>query len=131
MHHLGVRCFRGTLRGYGIHTPFPRRARERSIASALPEPIAPYNAPKEKPKIQVFEGEDGMKLLYKELCESLNNIESEEIIKTYHALFGNTEIVAPESIIKRRIIGSPSFVIMVTLTAGNSEACPESKNDIP
>lgn len=65
-----------------IYTPVhPRRlleiarARERSIESALPELIALYNAPKEKPKIQVFEGPEGMRLLYQEMYDSLSNKE--------------------------------------------------------
>lgn len=63
-----------------IYTPVhPRRlveiahARERSIESALPELIALYNAPKDKPKIQVFEGPEGMRLLYQEMYDSLSN----------------------------------------------------------
>lgn len=51
------------------------RARERSIESALPELIALYNTPKEKPKIQVFEGPEGMRLLYQEMYDSISNKE--------------------------------------------------------
>lgn len=51
------------------------RSREKQIEDALPELIALYNTPKEKPKIQVFEGETGMEQLYEGLYQSLNNKE--------------------------------------------------------
>jgi hypothetical protein len=41
----------------------------------MPELLALYNAPKDKPNIQVFEGESGMEQLYDELYQSLNNKE--------------------------------------------------------
>ena len=51
------------------------RFRERQIEEALPELTALYNAPKEKPRIQVFEGVEGMRALYRELYQSLNKRE--------------------------------------------------------
>ncbi len=51
------------------------RLRERRIAESLPELVALYNASTNKPKIQVFEGLNGMRLLYNELYQSLNNKE--------------------------------------------------------
>jgi len=51
------------------------RFRARQIEEALPELAALYNAPKEKPKIQVFEGVEGMRALYRELYQSLNKKE--------------------------------------------------------
>ncbi len=72
-----------TLKGKRLHysAVHPRRLqdmaklRERRIEEALPELVALYNTPKNKPKIQVFEGLEGMRLLYQELYDSLNNKE--------------------------------------------------------
>jgi len=49
--------------------------REKRIEEIMPELIALYNAPKYKPKIQVFEGIEGVRSLYRELYKSLNNKE--------------------------------------------------------
>jgi len=51
------------------------RFREQQIQEILPELVAFFNAPKDKPKIQVFEGKDGINLVYRELYQSLNNKE--------------------------------------------------------
>lgn len=51
------------------------RSREKQIEDAFPELLALYNTPKEKPKIQVFEGDEGVEQLYEELYQSLNNKE--------------------------------------------------------
>ena len=51
------------------------RSREQQISEALPELLAIYNSPKAKPKIQVFEGVEGIKLMYRELYQSLNKKE--------------------------------------------------------
>lgn len=48
------------------------RSHERNIQTILPELTALHNAPLDKPKIQVFEGESGVKLIYKEVYESLS-----------------------------------------------------------
>lgn len=47
------------------------KALESRIAESLPELLALYNTPKNKPKIQVFEGVKGVKLLYQEIFEVL------------------------------------------------------------
>ena len=47
--------------------------RANQIEDHFSELLAIYNSPKEKPKIQVFEGEEGVRLMYKELYDSLNN----------------------------------------------------------
>ena len=51
------------------------RFKEQQVKSVLPELVALHNAPKEKPKIQVFEGLEGMKAVYQEVYQSLNNQE--------------------------------------------------------
>ncbi|MFH1142762.1 MAG: helix-turn-helix domain-containing protein [Candidatus Uhrbacteria bacterium] len=51
------------------------RSREQQISDALPELLAIYNTPKSKPKIQVFEGLEGIKSLYRELYQSLSKKE--------------------------------------------------------
>lgn len=50
-------------------------SRKKQIEDIMPEIMALYNVPKEKPNIQVFEGESGMEQLYEELYQSLNNKE--------------------------------------------------------
>lgn len=47
--------------------------RAHEIEEALPELVALHHMPKERPKIQVFEGKEGVKMLYRELYQSLNN----------------------------------------------------------
>lgn len=49
--------------------------KKKKVEDALPELVALHNLPDAKPKIQVFEGLTGIKLLYKELYISLNNKE--------------------------------------------------------
>ena len=49
--------------------------RAHQIEDKMGELVALYNSPKEKPKIQVFEGIEGVRLLYRELYQSLNNKE--------------------------------------------------------
>ncbi len=51
------------------------RLRANQVEDHLNELIALYNVPKEKPKISVFEGEEGVRHVYKELYDSLNNKE--------------------------------------------------------
>ena len=51
------------------------RLRANRLEDKLGELVALYNSPKEKPKIQVFEGIEGVKALYRELYQSLNNRE--------------------------------------------------------
>lgn len=48
------------------------RSVEGQVESSIPELMAIYNSPKEKPKIQVFEGVKNVKLIYQELYEFLN-----------------------------------------------------------
>jgi len=49
--------------------------RAKVVEEKLPELVALYNSPKDKPKIQVFEGTEEIGRLYKELYTSLNNKE--------------------------------------------------------
>ena len=49
--------------------------RASQIEDRMGELLALYNSPKEKPKIQVFEGIQGVRLVYRELYEILNNKE--------------------------------------------------------
>ncbi len=51
------------------------KARERQVEEALPELVALYNTPKAKPKIQVFEGEQGTRFVYTEVYAALNRKE--------------------------------------------------------
>jgi len=51
------------------------RSREKQTEEAMPELLALYNAPKEKPKIQVFEGVKGVQSVYEELYQSMSNKE--------------------------------------------------------
>ena len=66
-------------RGKRFSAVHPRRLTEiaksklRSIESALPSLLALHNAPKDKPKIRVFEGSQGVRLVYKDLYASLTN----------------------------------------------------------
>src|SRR3989344_897021 len=46
--------------------------RANQIEDHFSDLLAIYNSPKEKPKIQVFEGEEGVRSLYKELYDSLS-----------------------------------------------------------
>lgn len=46
--------------------------RERQVEEILPELVALHNAQKEKPKIQVFEGEEGVNHVYAEVYKALN-----------------------------------------------------------
>lgn len=46
-------------------------SRERQVAEGLPDLIALYNTPKDKPKIQVFEGKAGVELIYNEMFSAL------------------------------------------------------------
>lgn len=48
------------------------RNKGRQIGEVLPELVALHNAEKEKPKIQVFEGYDGVMHVYEEVYEALN-----------------------------------------------------------
>jgi HTH-type transcriptional regulator, sugar sensing transcriptional regulator len=48
---------------------------ERTTDDVLPDLIALYNEPKYKPRIQVFEGKEGVSLIYKEAYELLSNKE--------------------------------------------------------
>lgn len=51
------------------------RLQSRDVEEMLPEFVALHSAPKEKPKIQAFEGEEGVRMLYRELYQSLSNKE--------------------------------------------------------
>lgn len=51
------------------------KLREQRISDGLPELTALYNTPHNKPKIQVFEGIEGMRLLYRDLYRSLSEKE--------------------------------------------------------
>ena len=51
------------------------RLRANQVEDHLGELVALYNVPKDKPKIQVFEGEEGVRHVYKELYDSLSNRE--------------------------------------------------------
>lgn len=49
--------------------------RARQVEEKLGSLVALYNTPKEKPKIQVFEGNEGVKNVYRDIYASLNNKE--------------------------------------------------------
>lgn len=49
------------------------QAREQHIADVLPELVAQYNAPTAKPRIQVFEGTDGLERVYDALYRALSS----------------------------------------------------------
>jgi len=51
------------------------RSREKQIEEVLPELVALYNTPKTKPKIQVFEGEAGIKSVYRDVLEEIKDID--------------------------------------------------------
>lgn len=51
------------------------RSRERHMEEVLPELVALYNTPKEKPKVQVYEGKEGVELVYQEVYQSLSRQE--------------------------------------------------------
>lgn len=51
------------------------RSREKQIEEIMPDLLALHNAPKEKPKIQVFEGARGLQLVYDEMYAALGNKE--------------------------------------------------------
>lgn len=69
--------------------------KERHIDETLPELVALYNTTKEKPKIQVFEGYEGVRLLYKELNQSLSNREE----ALWFSRVGAVREVMPEALI--------------------------------
>ena len=48
------------------------RAKERQVEELLPELVALHNDQKEKPRIQVFEGADGVNHVYGEVYKALN-----------------------------------------------------------
>jgi len=56
------------------------RSREKQIGDVLPELVALYNTPKNKPKIQMFEGEEAIKQLY---AEFLNSIETNKEVADF------------------------------------------------
>ena len=70
------------------------RFRARRVEEVLPELVALHNAPKSKPKIQVFEGAEGVRALYRELYQSLNN--KEEAL--WFARIGALREYLPESL---------------------------------
>ncbi len=72
------------------------RSRVREMDEMLPELVALYSSPKEKPKIQVFEGLEGMRLLYNDLYQSLNN--KEEALFFTH--IGTLKEVLPEALVE-------------------------------
>ncbi len=47
------------------------RLRAQEVEEALPELLALYSSPKERPKIQVFDGVQGVELVYRDLYASL------------------------------------------------------------
>ena len=51
------------------------RLQSREVEELIPELVALHYAPKEKPKIQAFESMEGVRMLYKELYQSLSNKE--------------------------------------------------------
>lgn len=59
----------------------PRRlteiAKERiqNLEEVIPEMVALYNSPKDRPKIQVFEGKEGVMAVYREVYQALSNQE--------------------------------------------------------
>ncbi len=63
-----------------MYTPIhPRRLLEiakgklSSLEEMLPELVAKYNSPKDRPKIQVFEGMESVMLVYREVYQALSN----------------------------------------------------------
>jgi sugar-specific transcriptional regulator TrmB len=49
------------------------RSVEREVEEILPELLALYNKAEYKPRIQVFEGQEGVRAMYRDLYASLNN----------------------------------------------------------
>ncbi|MBI4599483.1 hypothetical protein HY732_01010 [Candidatus Uhrbacteria bacterium] len=94
------------------------RFRARQIQELLPELVALYNAPKEKPRIQVLEGLEGIKALYRELYDSLNNKEEALWITRIGAL----RECAPEALEEfKRMIRSLSNPLIRELIYGDDE----------
>lgn len=79
------------------------RFRANQIENKLGELIALYNSSKEKPKIQVFEGVEGVKALYRELYQSLNNREEALFFTRIDALRFVPEAITEYKKILRRI----------------------------
>jgi len=63
------------------------RSREKQVEDVLPELVALYNTPKTKPKIQVFEGEEGIKSVYREVLEEIKDINEIFFISNLTAVF--------------------------------------------
>ena len=70
--------------------------REKQIEESLPELVAIYGEPKEKPKMQMFEGINGVRLMYQEIFQWLNK--KEEILA--FADIGNLRKYIPEALIE-------------------------------
>lgn len=62
--------------------------RERQINEVLPELAALHNAQREKPKIQVFEGAEGVKQVYADVYQALNNRQEALWFTNVEALYG-------------------------------------------
>ena len=79
------------------------RLRANQIEDNLSELVALYNMPKDKPKIQVFEGPEGMKALYHELYQSLNNKEEALWFTRIDAINLFPEVIAEHMNLLRRL----------------------------
>jgi predicted transcriptional regulator len=79
------------------------RLRAHQIEDNLGELVALYNTPKEKPKIQVFEGPEGMRALYSQLYQSLNNREEALWFTRIDALQLFPEVISEHMNLLRRI----------------------------
>ena len=91
--------------------------RANQIEDKMGELLALYNMPKDKPKIQVFEGAEGMRALYHDLYLSLNNKEEALWFTRVDALQLFPEIIAEQKNMMRRL-RNPK---MRELNYGNAE----------
>jgi len=100
------------------------RFREKEIESAMPELVALYNTPKEKPKIQVFEGMEGVRSLYRELYASLSS--KEEAL--WIARIGALREFAPEGLAEyKKVLRSLVNPKIRELNYGDEEGIKWSK----
>jgi len=79
------------------------RLRASQIEDNMGELVALYNLPKEKPKIQVFEGQEGMRALYHDLYQSLNNKEEALWFTRIDALNLFPEVITEHMNLLRRL----------------------------
>lgn len=77
--------------------------RAGQIEDRMGELLALYHSPKEKPKIQVFEGIQGVRLVYRELYEILNNKEEALWFTRIDALNTIPEVISEYKKILKRL----------------------------